>query len=261
MIIKGLIFDINGTVTDINTNEWHGEIYRILSNLLLYQGISLSGQEVRDLYCRLMKSQREAGGEQHPEFDATGIFREIIDQNATAYTLNLPAAKLEALPLFLAETFRAASLFRLKRYRGVTGTIKELHQRYQLAALSDGQSAWAVPELRAVGLLDYFSPVIVSGDHGFRKPDQRLFAMTLEAMQLKPDEVLFVGNDMHRDVFGAQQFGLKTVFFKSNQGQQKHEGTEPDYIIYNFPELRNAVRFFAEQPAAPPEQSELPSPG
>ena len=257
MIIKGLIFDINGTVTDINTNEWHGEIYRILSNLLLYQGIALNEQQVRDLYYRLMKSQRAAGGEQHPEFNATGIFQEMIDQNATAYTLNLPAAKLEALPLFLAETFRAASLFRLKRYRGVTGTIKELHQHYQLAALSDGQSAWAVPELRAVGLLEYFSPVIVSGDHGFRKPDQRLFAMTLAAMQLQPHEVLFVGNDMHRDVFGAQQMGMKTVFFKSDQGQQYYQGTEPDYIIYNFPELLNAVRFFVEQPAVTSESPSL----
>ena len=248
MIIKGLIFDINGTVTDINTNEWHSEIYRVLSNLLLYQGISLSEQEVRDLYYRLLKSQRKAGEEEYPEFDATGIFREMIELHATEFTRSLPAAKLEQLPLFLAETFRATSLFRLKRYRGVKDTIRELQQQYQLAALSDGQTAWAVPELRAAGLLDYFTPVIVSGDHGFRKPDQRLFTMTLEAMQLQPEEVLFIGNDMYRDVFGAQQFGLKTVFFKSNQGQQKYEGTEPDYIIYNFPELLNAVRFFAEQP-------------
>jgi putative hydrolase of the HAD superfamily len=175
----------------------------------------------------------------------------MIDLHATEFTRSLPGEKLEQLPLFLAETFRAASLFRLKRYRGVTGTIKELHQQYQLAALSDGQTAWAVPELRAVGLFDYFSPVIVSGDHGFRKPDQRLFAMTLEAMQLQPEEVLFVGNDMYRDVFGAQQFGLKTVFFKSNQGRQKYEGTEPDYIIYTFPELLNAVRFFTDPPEMP----------
>ena len=118
MIIKGLIFDINGTVTEINTNEWHDEIYRILSNVLLYQGISLNEQKVRDVYNRLLKSQREAGGEQHPEFNATGIFQEIIDQHATAYTLNLPEAKLEQLPFFLAETFRAASLFSFETLPG-----------------------------------------------------------------------------------------------------------------------------------------------
>jgi putative hydrolase of the HAD superfamily len=40
---------------------------------------------------------------------------------------------------------------------------------------------------------------------------------------------------------------MKTVFFKSNQGTQEKKGVEPDYIIYNFPELLNAVRFFEDQ--------------
>ncbi|MBE3088492.1 MAG: hypothetical protein IMZ71_05210 [Chloroflexi bacterium] len=40
---------------------------------------------------------------------------------------------------------------------------------------------------------------------------------------------------------------MKTVFFKSNQGMQEKEGVKPDYIIYNFPELLNAIRFFEDQ--------------
>jgi len=56
-----------------------------------------------------------------------------------------------------------------------------------------------------------------------------------------------VGNDMYRDVYGAQRLGMKTVFFKSNQGTQEKEGVKPDYIIYNFPELLNAIRFFEER--------------
>ncbi len=63
-------------------------------------------------------------------------------------------------------------------------------------------------------------------------------------MKLDPSEVLFVGNDMYRDVYGAQRLGMKTVFFKSNQGTQERERVKPDYIIYNFPELLNAIRFF-----------------
>jgi putative hydrolase of the HAD superfamily len=49
---------------------------------------------------------------------------------------------------------------------------------------------------------------------------------------------------MYRDIFGAQQLGLKTVFFKSNQGDQQRDQVEPDYVIYQFPELLNAVEFF-----------------
>lgn len=249
MRIKGLIFDINGTVTDINTNEGHDEIYRVLSNLLLYQGISLTAADLKELYFRIMKAQREERGELHPEFDAAAVFREIVRLHSTAFTQRLPAGKLEQLPLLLAETFRAASLFRLKRYRGVSDTLRQLRQEYHLAAVSDGQSAWAAAELNAVGLLDCFSPFIISGDLGYRKPDQRLFAQVLEAMAMRPEEVLFIGNDMYRDVFGAQQLGIRTVFFKSNQGQQECEGVKPDYIICNFPELLNTVRFFAEKTA------------
>ena len=90
MIIRGLIFDINGTLTDILTNEWHDDIYRILSNLLSYQGIALDPNKVKDSYFQIMKEQRAARDERYPEFDAVGIFREIITRHATDFTRRLP---------------------------------------------------------------------------------------------------------------------------------------------------------------------------
>ena len=98
MVIRGLIFDINGTLTDILTNEWNDDIYRILSNLLSYQGIAIGLNEIRDLYFQIMKEQRTASGERYPEFDAVGIFREIITRHATDFTLRLPPEKREHLP-------------------------------------------------------------------------------------------------------------------------------------------------------------------
>jgi len=247
MVIRALLFDINGTLIDILTNEWHDDIYRTLSNLLSYQGIALGPNAVKDAYAQIMKEQKAASEEHHPEFDVVGIFREIITRHATGFTHCLPPEKLEQLPLFLAETHRAASRFRLQLYKGVAETIAQLLPKYRLAIVSDGQSAYAVPELNAVGLLDFFDPVIISGDFGIRKPDQRLFENALAIMRLEPSEVLFVGNDMYRDVYGARKLGMKTVFFRSNQGQQEKEGVEPDYIIYTFPELLSALRFFEEQ--------------
>jgi len=247
MVIRGLIFDINGTMTDINTNEWNDNIYRILSNLLSYQGITIGPNDVKDSYFQIMKEQRAAGGERYPEFDAVGIFREIISRHATDFTHRLPPEKLEQLPLFLAETYRAVSRYRLQLYNGVKETIGQLRLKYHLAIISDGQSAYAVPELNAVGLFGSFDPVIISGDFGFRKPDPRLFENALSIMKMMPSEVLFVCNDIYRDVHGAQRLGIKTVFFRSNQGQQEKKDVDPDYIIYNFPELLTAVRFFEER--------------
>jgi len=247
MLVKGIIFDINGTLVDIRTDEGHEEIYRIISNLLSYQGILLDPKGLKDLYFQKMKEQRAASSERHPEFDAVGIFREIISLHATDFTRSLPTEKLEQLPKMLAETYRAASRFRLQVYSGVQETIASLHAKYRLAAISDAQTIHAVPELNAVGLSGYFDPIIVSGDFGYRKPNERLFATALTAMDMKPSEVLYVGNDMYRDVYGAQRIGIKTVFFKSNQGTQETEGVNPDYIIYNFHEVLNAIRFFEDQ--------------
>ena len=247
MMVKGIIFDVNGTLCDIRTNEWHDDVYRVLSNLLSYQGIALDPEMVKSLYFQAMKEQRAALSGPHREFDAVGIFRLIISQHATDFTRALPAEKLEQLPLLLAETHRAASRFRLALYPGVEETIRQLHSKYRLAIVSDAQTAYAVPELNAIGLTGYFHPVIVSGDYGYRKPDERLFVAALEAMNMDPCHVLFVGNDMYRDVYGAQRLNIKTVFFQSNQGTQEKEGVKPDYIIYAFPELLAAIRFFEER--------------
>jgi putative hydrolase of the HAD superfamily len=247
MIVKGLLIDVNGTLSDIRTDEWHDDVYRVLSNLLSYQGIALDPNVIKYLYFQVIKEQRAANGEGHPEFDAVAVFREIVAQHATDFTRSLPTEKLDQLPIFLAETFRAASRFRLQTYPGVEETIRQLHSKYRLATVSDAQTAYALPELYAVGLASFFDPIIVSGNFGYRKPDPRLFASALAAMNMAPSEVLFVGNDMYRDVYGAQRVGMKAIFFKSNQGTQEKVGVKPDYIIYNFPELLNAVRFFESQ--------------
>ncbi|BCA55361.1 HAD family hydrolase [Nitrospira sp. KM1] len=247
MIVKGLIFDVNGTLVDIRTDEGLEDVYRIVSNVLSYQGIALDPARLRDTFFRKMKEQRDASQQRHPEFNVVEIFQDIISLYSSDFSRRLPKQKLEHLPLYLAETYRAASRFRLELYPGVMDTIAQLHQTYQLAVITDAQTPYAVPELHAVGLLRYFDPIIVSGDVGFRKPHQQLFRNVLSAINLKSSEVLYVGNDMYRDVYGAQRVGIKTVFIRSNQGLQEKEGVNPDYIIYNFPELLNAVRFFEGQ--------------
>ena len=242
-MIRGLIFDINGTTSDILTNEGHDEIYRTLANFLDYQGIVLRADELRELYFAINGRQRKESGQEFPEFDAVAVFKEIIGQRSSAYTRRLPADKLRLLPGICAEIFRAASRFKLELYAGVAATLAALKPKYQLAALSDGQSVWGRPELHSVGLDGYFDPLFISSDFGYRKPDPRLFALILKKMRLTAAEAIFIGNDMYRDVSGAKAAGLKTVFFKSNQGEQRSRGGEADYIIYNFPELLAAIRF------------------
>lgn len=246
MNIQAILFDINGTLIDIQTDEGSEEIYRGISHFLTYQGIYIHRWEVRDEYFRLMEEQRRASGEAFPEFDAVELWREFLRRRPEECYV-LPPEKLRWMPIFLAEMYRGVSRFRLQLYPEVKTALDELARRFKLAALSDAQSAWARPEMRAVGIEAYFQPIIVSGDLSFRKPDKRIFEAALNGLNLPPENVLFVGNDMYRDIYGAKQCGMKTVFFSSNQGRQTANNVEPDYIIYRFAELRQAIAFFEAQ--------------
>jgi putative hydrolase of the HAD superfamily len=65
MNIRGIIFDINGTLTDIRTNEWHDDVYRVISNLLSYQGISLAPNLLKERYFRLWRAPSRIRRDRH----------------------------------------------------------------------------------------------------------------------------------------------------------------------------------------------------
>lgn len=248
MKFKGILFDINGTLVDILTDEGRDDIYRTISNYLRYQGIAIDADRLRSDYFARLQAQKKQSGEQYPEFDTVKLWRDFLEDQAKAGKLDVTGSeKWENMPLFLAEMYRAASMFKLQLYPGVTDILSNLDGLYRLAALSDAQSAWAMPELRAVDLDRFFETVVVSGDLGYRKPDPRIFSLAFKRMRLTPEEVLFVGNDMYRDVYGAQQAGMKAVYFATNQGRAKHKDTEPDYIIYSFGELPAAIAFLEDK--------------
>ena len=237
MDIRAVAFDVNGTLVRILTDDGMEQIFRSVAHFLTYQGIDLHRHQIRDLYFEIMKQQQQASPEKHPEFDAVAIWRSIIQAHATEFTRGLPPGKLEQMPLFLAEMYRGISRCRLRLHPHVREVLDVLRERYPLALVTDAQSAYARGELHKVGLLDYFDPIIVSGDHGYRKPDRRLFQLALDGMSVAAEHTLYVGNDMYRDIFGAREAGLKTVMFDSDQGANVHLDCVPDFTIADFRDL------------------------
>lgn len=238
MSVKGLIFDLNGTLIDILTNESDDQIYRVTANFMDYHGVQISPEQLKKNFFELNRRQRHESKEEFPEFDSAKIFYDIIEDFKQK-----PIENIQELAETTSKVFRASSRYKLECYDGVYECLRELKNIYLMAALSDGQSLWAKSELFSVKLHDFFPIVLISGDFGYRKPDPRLFEAALKAMNLQANEAIFIGNDMYRDIYGAQSAGIKTIFFKSNQGSQEYHGAEADYIIYNIRELPKAIEF------------------
>ena len=241
MDIQAVAFDVNGTLIRILADDDEERIFRAVAHFFTYQGIDLHRDEVRDLYFKIMSEQLQSSPEQYPEFNAIGIWCRIIKEHATELTRALPAGKLKQMPRFLAEMCRGISRRRLGLYPYVREVLDVLRERYPLAIVTDAQSAYARGELHKVGLLGYFDPIIVSGDHGYRKPDRRLFQLALDGMGVVAGNALYVGNDMHRDIYGAREAGLTTVMFDSDQGEKIYQDCTPDYTITDFRDLLEIV--------------------
>jgi putative hydrolase of the HAD superfamily len=241
MDVRGIAFDVNGTLVDISTEEDSEQVFRAAGHFLTYQGIELRRDPLRDLYFQILKEQQRTSPEEYPEFDAVAIWRKIVEEHMTDFTRRLPPDRLAQMPVFLAEMSRGISRHRLRLYPYVLEVLDILRARFPLALVTDAQSAYARGELHKVGILGHFDPIIVSGDFGYRKPDIRLFQRALDGMGVSAENTLFVGNDMQRDIYGAGEVGMKTVMFASDQGAKEYGDCHPDFTITDHRQLLDII--------------------
>ncbi|MFQ5998497.1 MAG: HAD family hydrolase [Candidatus Bathyarchaeia archaeon] len=132
-------------------------------------------------------------------------------------------------------------------YPNVASTLLELSNRgYVLGIISDAPAFQAWSRLVGMKLHHFFSDenVITLGDTGVRKPSELPFAKAIEKLRLKPDEMLMVGDDPHRDVAGSNKFGMISVLAKygnysGSNPKLLNEGEEADYVIDDVKDLLN----------------------
>lgn len=68
--------------------------------------------------------------------------------------------------------------------------------------------------LREYGIRHLFKGIIESAVVGIRKPNPTLFRLGVDALEMKPDEVLVVGDSLRKDIEPAEQLGCHTLWLK-----------------------------------------------
>jgi HAD superfamily hydrolase (TIGR01549 family) len=99
---------------------------------------------------------------------------------------------------------------------------------------------WKLDQLGLIDAADYF---VASEEAGVEKPDPALFSLALEKANTDPGEAWMVGDDLNRDIAGAQTSGLKGVWMCRNSASRND--IEPDHTIYQWTELKSLVERMA----------------
>jgi putative hydrolase of the HAD superfamily len=92
-------------------------------------------------------------------------------------------------------------------YPEVPDVLKQLRPRFQLAVISnfDGRLRFILEHL---GISKFFAHIFISSEIGADKPDPEIYRRALKLIDLKPNEVLHVGDDPERDWEAASAAGL-----------------------------------------------------
>ncbi|HSR29883.1 MAG TPA: HAD family hydrolase [Anaerolineae bacterium] len=99
---------------------------------------------------------------------------------------------------------------------GVDQMLRDLHSRgYRLAIVSDGPVGNVDNVLRSHGLLDLFEAFAISETVGVDKPNPLMFLHALDQLGIGAENygrTVMVGNNLSRDVKGANEMGMVSVF-------------------------------------------------
>lgn len=128
----------------------------------------------------------------------------------------------------------------------VPETLDTLKERgYRLSVISNTASLYSVFNvLESYGIRHYFEDVTLSSVTGYRKPHRSIFEIALRQMRCAPEQCVYVGDTLSRDIRGAQQAGFaQTVQIFSHLTQIKDSGIDgklrPDHAIGRIDMLTN----------------------
>jgi len=106
--------------------------------------------------------------------------------------------------------------------------IKEIKKEYKIGLITNFVHEWIKKVFKVEGIDDLFDVVIVSSKIGVRKPNAEVFYVALKSLLIKPEEAVFVSNNLCDELICAKGCGLKTIWLDKGI---KHKGVEKERKI------------------------------
>ncbi|MFC1692214.1 TIGR02253 family HAD-type hydrolase [Candidatus Latescibacterota bacterium] len=224
-MIKAVVFDFDNTLIDFMAMKENA--LKAAVKAMIDAGLNLE--------------PGDALGELYDIYDREGIEYQKVFDSFLEKTLGEIDWKILSSGVVAYRKAREASLV---PYPHVNMTLTELLKKgLKLAVLSDAPRREAWLRLCYLQLQHTFDTVITFEDTGFHKPHPTPFKKVLSIIDVNPQETVMVGDWPERDLVGAREVGMRTVFarygFTFNRKPIGAEGA--DYFIDDIRELLTII--------------------
>lgn len=210
---KNYIFDLYGTLVDINTNEWKQSLWKNMAMIYSLSGAKYKPTELKKAYSKYLSEVIAAIPHEkystNPEPQIEYVFQKLYTEKGVSCDIDTAANT--------GKVFRALSLKYIKLYDGVHELFDAIHKNGGKAyLLSNAQRIFTEPEIRMLGIYDEFEDVIISSDIGCAKPDIKFYQHILDKHSLLLEESIMIGNDYITDIKGSYQAGIDSLYLHTN---------------------------------------------
>ncbi len=193
-MIKAIIFDLDNTLLDFVKMKQ----FSVKAAITAMNEAGLEVDE-KKAYEDIFDLYMERGWENQQVFD------DYLNQTVGEVSNKILAAGIVS--------YRRAREATLLVYPNVNKTLIQLIKMgINLAVVSDAPSREAWMRLYYLNLHHVFDPVLTFDDTGVRKPSPKPFQMALDYLKIEPNEAIMIGDWPERDVVGAKEIGMKTIF-------------------------------------------------
>lgn len=226
MPIKAVLFDLDNTLIDFL--KMKNLSCEAAISAMIDAGLPLKKEKAMEILFDLYSKY-------HIEYQY--IFQKFLEKTIGKIDWKILASGVSA--------YRKVKSGFLEPYPHVVSTLLSLKEAgFKLGVVSDAPRVNAWLRLTDMRIADFFDVVVTRDDvKGVEKPSKFPFKAALRKLDLKPQEVIFVGDNPSRDIRGAKRLGISTVLAKYGERKLKYlksrkgKGEKPDYEINDISEI------------------------
>ncbi|MDE2571696.1 MAG: HAD family hydrolase [bacterium] len=228
-MIRGLVFDLDDTLCD-DTNSYHRAALSAARELAAAHGV--------DAYALKEAYIREADGFwQRLTHEEIGKSVGMLRVRMWAAALADVGVRDESEALRAADLYNRARNTNLALFPQVEGRLADWRARYRLALLTNGFAETHREKIALLELEPFFDAILIADEVGMVKPDPRVFLHACQRLQTEPPQTVMVGDRYDRDIAGAMEAGLHTVWVNVRGEALPAGQPPPDAVIAEIGQL------------------------
>lgn len=218
--VKAVLFDLDDTMWPVMPVIQRAES-------VLYDWLKMHAPLLPQHYTvAQLRQRRLALMATHPryQFDLEALRRAALIEAFAEVGENADVVDA-AMTIFNAERNRVAF------FDDVMPALVRLGRHYRLGTVTNGAA-----NLEAIGIAGHFQASVAAHAFGTAKPDASIFHAGCMALNVAPEEAVYVGDDPLLDVDGAQRAGLRAVWINRAERVLPPE-VAPDAVCASFDAL------------------------